>query len=159
MQVLSFFFFIPSIVFDHLFSLSLLVVTPGSHSRLFSPPDGGPYLRNTNIMLWRKGWDCANEYDFECKKHSSKWATWKMKQGSPGDRHIPGTVVRNAKGYNLSTVLSSWRLLLCYAYADGPQSQCHLPRGLVRLISMRGDFCCFLLRYIRFLRNIQNKKQ
>ena len=56
------------------------------------------------------------------EKNSSKWeTTWKMKRSRPGDWHIHGTAVRNAKSYNLSAVLSSWRLLRCYAYADGPQ--------------------------------------
>ena len=79
-----------------------------------------------------------------------------MKRGRPGDWQIPGTVVSNAKGYYLSAMLWSWRLLLCYAHADGPQSTVSSPllkisqhkclhRGPVRSISsMRGAVCSFL---------------
>ena len=39
--------------------------------------------------------------------------------------------------------------------------QCHkcLPRGPVRSISMRGAFCCFLPRDMRFFETSKNKKQ
>ena len=45
----SFSFPIPFIVLTLLLSLPPgRNSDPGSHSRLFSPPDGGPYLRNMN---------------------------------------------------------------------------------------------------------------
>ena len=89
-----------------------------------------------------------------------------MKRGHPGDWHITGTLGRESKSYNLSAVLSSWRLLLYYAYADGPKfsviapaeicNKC-LPHGPVRSISMTGALWCVHPCYVRFLRNI--KKQ
>ena len=75
-------------------------------------------------------------------------------------------VVRNAKSYNLSALLSSWRLLLYYACADGPQfsvispaEKCRkcLPRGPARSISKRGALC-FSSHVTRGFRNIQKQE-
>ena len=72
---------------------------------------------------------------------------------------------------NISAVLSSWRLLMCNACADGPRFTVQLliislsekyhnclPRGPARSISMRGALCCFLSRCTRFLENIQKQE-
>ena len=69
-------------------------------------------------MLRRKVSDCANENEKESKKHSPKWGN-NMQNGA----RLPPTLAytwhsrKNAKFYNRSAVLSSWRLLLCWAYS------------------------------------------
>ena len=78
-------------------------------------------------------------------------------------------VVRNAKGYDLSSLLSS-RQLLCYAHADGPQFTVsspllesitnQMPTPWARSLSI-SERCPLLFSpgYMRFLRNVKNKKQ
>ena len=92
----------------------------------------------------------------ECKKCSSKWSTlWKMKRGRPEDWHIPGTVVRNAKRYEVCCyALQCWRSTV----------QCHLPCWKISemptpwarsILIMRGVVSCLRPCYMRFLFNIQ----
>ena len=97
-------------------------------------------------------------------KRIRNWASETHNESKPPWRlaHIPVTVVRNAKSYNLSAAYWSWRLLLCYAYAAGLQftmsssllknahHKCQ-PREPVRSISMRGALRCGLPRYMGFV--------
>ena len=43
--------------------------------------NGGPYLGNSKVVLWRKSGDCSPECEIDWKKDSSKWVTaWKIRR-------------------------------------------------------------------------------
>ena len=144
-----------------LFFLSLLVVTQIRRhtSRLLSPPDGGPYLRNDHVRYEGRAQIVqtnSNESVRNTAQNGRQHGKWSEATPEIGIC-LALTVVRIPKGYNVWAVLS-W-LLLCYAYADGSQfkvsssplknHKCR-PRGPVRPMSMRGALCWLLPRYMRF---------
>ena len=142
---------------------------PRSHSRLFSPPDGGPYLKSIIICYERK------VQIVQTNRKLSGRSTAQNKQHEKWSEAAPEIGVYLGLQYEMRKVTTFQQCCRHENFCSAVHrltvhsTQCHppcwkisqnkcLPHAPVRSISLTGTLCCFLPCYMRFLRNIQKQE-